>query len=156
MTETMPAVEHPLELRGVHAAYDRIDGGEDFATVAAEVSIDTTSAADGGDIGCVPRANIASVFGDAASTAEPGDLLAPADGEGSWLVVQVDDVNMPTFEEAGEVLAQMVPDDSGAAAQELLAEAFATAKVTIDPRFGTWNLDPFTVESDWAVSVFRA
>lgn len=27
---------------------------------------------------------------------------------------------------------------------------------TLEHRFGTWNLDPFTADSDWAVSVFRA
>ena len=127
------------------AAYDRIKGGEDFAKVASEVSIDTTSAPNGGDIGCVPRVNIASVFGAAATTAKPGDLLAPADGQGSWLVVQVDDVKMPTFEEARDALTQMVPDTGGAAAQKVLAEAFTSAKVTIDPRFGTWNPDQGTV-----------
>ena len=27
---------------------------------------------------------------------------------------------------------------------------------TLEHRFGTWNLDPFTDASDWAVSIFRA
>lgn len=127
------------------AAYGRITAGEDFSAVATEVSIDTTSAPTGGDIGCVPRNNIASVFGDAATNAQPGDLLAPADGEGSWLIVQVDDVNVPTFEEAREGLTQMVPDTSEAAAQKLLMKAFEKADVTIDPRFGTWSPETATV-----------
>ncbi|MEO6988449.1 MAG: peptidylprolyl isomerase, partial [Aquihabitans sp.] len=123
------------------AAYERVTSGEDFSSVATEVSIDETSAPSGGDIGCIPRAGIANVFGDVATTAKPGDVLAPADGEGSWLMIQVDDVNMPTFEEARETLTQMVPDNSEAAVQELLAEAFTSAEVTIDARYGTWNPD---------------
>ncbi len=31
----------------------------------------------------------------------------------------------------------------------------ASAGWTLEHRFGTWNLDPFTADSDWAVSVFR-
>lgn len=127
------------------AAYDRVNSGEDFSAVATEVSIDDTSAPGGGDIGCIPRAGIANVFGEVATTAKPGDLLAPADGEGSWLVIQVDEVNMPSFEEAAETLAQMVPDNSEAAVQELLAEAFTTADVAIDSRYGTWNPDTGSV-----------
>lgn len=37
-----------------------------------------------------------------------------------------------------------------------LDEHASAAGLQLEYRFGTWNLDPFTVESDWAVSVFRA
>lgn len=121
------------------AAYDRVAGGEDFAAVAAEVSIDTTSAASGGDIGCVARGNLSSVFGDVALSAQPDDLLAPADGQGSWLFVQVNSTNTPSFEDSRATLAEALPDDSAAQAQVLLAEAFNAADVTVDPRYGTWD-----------------
>ena len=127
------------------AAYDRIVAGEDFSKVATEVSIDTTSAPAGGDIGCVPRGGIANVFGEDAVTAKPGDLLPPADGEGSWLFVQVDDVKAPSFEEVQETLDQVLPGASNAAAQEVLGEAFTSARVTIDPRYGTWDPDTGSV-----------
>lgn len=36
-----------------------------------------------------------------------------------------------------------------------LDEHAASAGLTLEYRFGTWNMDPFTAASDWAVSVFR-
>ncbi len=127
------------------AAYERVVAGEDFSKVATEVSIDTTSAPTGGDIGCVPRGGIANVFGEGAVAAKPGDLLPPADGEGSWLFVQVDDVKAPAFEDVQETLDQVLPGASDAAAQEFLGKAFTSARVTIDPRYGTWNPDDGSV-----------
>jgi SAM-dependent methyltransferase len=41
-------------------------------------------------------------------------------------------------------------------ALEALDRDGAAAGWELEHRFGTWNLDPFTSESDWAVSVFRS
>ncbi len=40
-------------------------------------------------------------------------------------------------------------------ALEMLDGDAAAVGWTLEHRFGTWNLDPFTDTSDWAVSVFR-
>ena len=40
-------------------------------------------------------------------------------------------------------------------ALEALDQDAAAVGWSLEHRFGTWNLDPFTHESDWAVSVFR-
>ncbi len=46
------------------AAKARIDGGEDFAVVAQEVSTDTLSAADGGDLGWVATGQLSERYGE--------------------------------------------------------------------------------------------
>ena len=128
------------------AAFDRIKGGEDIGAVAADVSIDATSAAAAGDAGCVARGGVANVFGAAAvNAAKVGDLLGPADGDGSFLIVQITGTNVPTFEESRAQLAEQIPDSSSADVSKILAKAYAATDVTIDARYGTWDAKKGTV-----------
>jgi peptidyl-prolyl cis-trans isomerase D len=55
-------------------ALDRVRGGADFAAVAREVSEDTGSAAQGGDLGCSPRGRMVPEFDNAAFGLEPGQI----------------------------------------------------------------------------------
>ena len=128
------------------AAFDRIKGGEDFGAVAADVSIDATSAAAAGDLGCVARSQLAGVFGlDAIDAAKVGDLLGPADGQGSFLIIKITGTKVPTFAESRAQLAEQLPDDSAIERDKVLAEAFVAADVTVDARYGTWDAKKATV-----------
>ena len=128
------------------AAYDRIKGGEDFGAVAADVSIDTASAAAGGDAGCVARGGMAGVFGaEAVDAAEVGDLLGPADGDGSFLTVKITSTQVPTFADSRDQLAKQIPDESGTAVSKILIKAYAVTDVTINTRYGTWDPKQATV-----------
>jgi peptidyl-prolyl cis-trans isomerase D len=55
----------------------RIEGGEDFATVAKEVSEDPGSASRGGELGFFRRGQMTPEFENAAFAAEPGKLVGP-------------------------------------------------------------------------------
>ena len=55
----------------------RIEAGEDFATLAAEVSDDPSSKVRGGDLGFFGRGTMIGAFEDAAFGAEPGLLVGP-------------------------------------------------------------------------------
>ena len=57
-----------------NAAYERLQDGEDFGKVAREVSKDTGSAANAGDLGWQPRSFYVKEFGDAAFTQEIGEI----------------------------------------------------------------------------------
>jgi peptidyl-prolyl cis-trans isomerase D len=61
----------------IQAIKARIDGGEEFAEVAREVSEDPGSAARGGDLGLFPRERMTPEFSDAAFAAEIGELVGP-------------------------------------------------------------------------------
>ncbi len=67
-------VETKAEAEAVAA---RLDNGEDFATVAAEVSTDTGSAANGGNLGCVARGVTVPEFEDALFATPEGRDLGP-------------------------------------------------------------------------------
>lgn len=52
----------------------RVEEGEDFAELAAELSLDATTAADGGDVGWVPRGILAETVEDTIFGLEPEGL----------------------------------------------------------------------------------
>lgn len=55
----------------------RIEGGEDFADIAREVSEDPGSGAQGGDLGFFGRGRMTPEFEEAAFAAETGELVGP-------------------------------------------------------------------------------
>jgi parvulin-like peptidyl-prolyl isomerase len=72
-----------------NAVYERLQNGEDFATVAQEVSKDTGSGAAGGDLGWQPRSFYVAEFGDAAFTQEIGEIGKPVKSEFGYHIIQV-------------------------------------------------------------------
>ena len=66
---------------GIADARARIEGGEDFAAVAQEVSEDPSSAARGGDLGFFGRGRMVPAFEEAAFGAQPGELVGPVESD---------------------------------------------------------------------------
>jgi len=75
----------------------RVRGGEDFGAVAAEVSADAGSKAQGGDLGWMARGTLPGAFEDALFALQVGDLSAPVRTDQGFHVIRVEEVR------AGEV-----------------------------------------------------
>lgn len=120
-------------------AAQRLDAGEDFVEVAGELSIQPEIAAPGNPATCIPRYQLAGVFGEDAATVATGERLGPADAQGAWLIIQVWAEEEATFEDARADIESQVPDGGQAAFAEARAEAFAEASVSVDARFGRWD-----------------
>ncbi len=121
------------------AAYARVQGGEDFIAVANEVSLDKTTLTEGSET-CITGTQLTGVFPEAALPLAAGAVLAPVDGQGSWVFVRVATAQVPTFEQLRSQLEQSTPDEGATArVQKALAGALERASVTVDPRYGTWN-----------------
>ena len=58
-------------------AKERLDAGEDFAELAAEMSLDTGTKEKGGDLGWFPRGVMTSAFEEAAFALELGQISEP-------------------------------------------------------------------------------
>jgi parvulin-like peptidyl-prolyl isomerase len=69
------------------AALARINAGEDFATLATELSLDTS--AQGGDLGWFPRGQMVSEFENAAFALEPGQISQPISSTYGYHIIQV-------------------------------------------------------------------
>ena len=120
-------------------AVARLDAGEDFATVAREVSGDEGSAPDGGDLGCSPRGTLLPELDEVAWTAEPGTVSEPVRTRVGWHVVRPRERREPTLEEAAPTLIQIALQRERSTFLEWLAGATADAAIAVDPAYGEWD-----------------
>lgn len=80
----------------------RVAGGEDFAKVAAELSIDPGSGKEGGDLGYFTKERMVPAFSEAAFSLKPGEISQPVQSQFGWHVIKVEDKRakpLPTFDE---------------------------------------------------------
>jgi peptidyl-prolyl cis-trans isomerase D len=73
------------------AIRERLEGGEDFATLAAELSDDPGSKTQGGDLGFFSRGEMIGEFEEAAFAAEPGELAGPVKTSFGYHLIKVEE-----------------------------------------------------------------
>jgi parvulin-like peptidyl-prolyl isomerase len=97
ITKDIPQTEEQVLARHIlvdteeeaNAAYERLQNGEDFATVAKELSKDTGSAVRGGELDWQPRSFFVKEFADAAFSQEIGEIGKPVKTEFGYHIIQV-------------------------------------------------------------------
>ncbi|MGB5717670.1 MAG: peptidylprolyl isomerase [Gammaproteobacteria bacterium] len=67
----------------------RLQGGEDFATLALANSQDTLSAAKGGDLGWINQGDTVPEFEENMNKLAPGEISKPVKSEFGWHLIQV-------------------------------------------------------------------
>lgn len=122
-------------------AIERIEGGEDFAEVAADVSLDG-SGQDGGNLGVSPPSRYVPEFAEAVTDAEVNELIGPVETQFGFHVIEVlEQVEAAPFEEVEpQIRAQL--QQAAEQDPELMAlfeEAFTTAEVEVASGLGTWD-----------------
>ena len=117
----------------------RIEAGEDFATLAAELSTDTGSGAQGGDLGCSTPDVYDPAFAAALTAAEVGVPTAPVESQFGFHVILLRDDELPTEEEAIETLTATAANE---ALNTWFTDQFESAEVTVDETYGTWQSTP--------------
>jgi peptidyl-prolyl cis-trans isomerase D len=105
------------------AARTRVEGGEEFAVVAEEISDDPGSKQRGGDLGYFSRGQMTPPFEEAAFAAVPGELVGPIRSDFGFHVILVE-----ARREAGEQTLEQVQADL---ARELLAQDRAGAALRV-------------------------
>ena len=123
--------EKAAALAAAEQVRQRLVDGDDFAEVAAEVSSDPGSRADGGDLGFFPRGRMVAPFEDAAFALEAGQLSEVVETVHGYHVIRLEEkraASVTPFEEArDEVARDLVRDDAAGShakqrAQELADE----------------------------------
>jgi parvulin-like peptidyl-prolyl isomerase len=121
-------------------AKGRIDGGEDFAAVAAEVSTDTGSGAQGGDLGCGPPAQYVDPFAEATIAAPIGELYGPVESQFGFHLIVVDSRSVLTFDEIAADPQQHIPAQyTQAEFQDWFNGKLESADVSVASEYGTWS-----------------
>lgn len=76
-----------------NAVLERLSGGEDFTSLAQELSTDTGSGQLGGDLGFFGRGRMVAPFEEAAFGAEIGEVVGPIQSEFGYHIIEVTDRN---------------------------------------------------------------
>ena len=71
------------------AVIDRLEKGEDFGTIAAELSVDTSTGANGGDLGWFSKGQMVEPFETAAYALEIGEISQPVQSDFGFHVIQL-------------------------------------------------------------------
>lgn len=122
-------------------AKERIEGGEDFAIVAQEVSTDTLTAADGGNLGWVTPSQLSSRYGEDLEafvlSSEVGKL-GLVESNGMYYVILVSD-----RDENGPLPSEVLNVQQNSALSDWLEEQKASPEVQIERL-----LEPDQIPSD--------
>lgn len=136
------------------AVRDRLDAGEDFGEVSAEVSIDEAIAEASGAFGeCSTReAIVAGLIPEAGELIETADIGVPTDSieldQGAIAFFQLEAGADPSFDEVRDQIVQQLVGN-GTAGEALLAalveQHLSETDISVDPRFGRWDDDTLQV-----------
>lgn len=136
----------------------RIAAGEDFGAVAKAESQDTTSAANNGDLGCDINADTISVpeFIQAVQTLPIGVVSDPVQTQFGYHLILVRSRTIPPFDQVVAQARDKVVSASKSKLQQWLNSAVATAKITVNPRYGTFDRQQLVVVPPTAPSTAPA
>jgi parvulin-like peptidyl-prolyl isomerase len=128
-----------------NAVLDRLDAGEDFGDLAAELSLDTGSGADGGVLECSAPSRFVPEFADAAMTAEIGQVTGPVETQYGFHILIVNDrteadpADLPSDD---ELVATLTEEAITTATNDWFVAKVEAADVTVDEQYGTWQANP--------------
>lgn len=121
----------------------RLDAGEDFAELATELSLDTTSGANGGALGCESPDTYVETFAEATRVATVGEVYEEiVESEYGFHVIMVTDRIVPTDEELVDIIKENAVLTM---LEDWFLGAVADADVTVGEEYGTWQPNPPTV-----------
>jgi parvulin-like peptidyl-prolyl isomerase len=121
------------------AVQGRLDAGEDFAALATELSLDTGSGANGGDLGCAAPSGYVGPFADAAVSAEIGVVTDPVETEFGYHLILVSD----RIEADEDLVRQYLEQNQASTAvDEWFLGVIEAADVTVEESVGEWTTDP--------------
>jgi len=121
----------------------RLQAGEDFAAVATTESLDSATAANGGDADCALANQLPDDLAADLGDADVGEVVGPVELASGWFLVKLDSAEPPSLEEA----ISSVRVDRLNARQTALASWVGEARpsVRVAPRLGSWDPERFRV-----------
>lgn len=121
-------------------AFDRIEAGEDFAAVAAEISEDPVSAEQGGDLGLIQRGQLEGEFEDTLFDMNEGEVRGPVRTDFGYHVIMLEQVQaseLAEFEEIRDELAREYREQRARQAFDNAVQQLADAVFRDDGSLGT-------------------
>lgn len=139
-TLTTVCAKHILveTLEESEAAKARLEAGEDFATVAGEVSTDTSS--EGGDLGCALAGGYVEAFAQAVVEAPLGEVFGPVETDFGFHLLVVSERTTPTREDYLAAPEEYLADEEvGSLWTQWFNEILQTVDARVAEKYGTWT-----------------
>ena len=138
-------------------------GGTDFTALVNQYSIDPTSKANGGAVGCALPSAFTPTVAALLTAAKPGDVLDPIPGDSGFSIVKVTDRQLAALDDgcaSGDTSGnpcvrsqaeELATSNSSQSFSTWLQQARSDANITVDKRYGTFNpttyqIDPPTLD----------
>ena len=115
----------------------RLKKGEDFATLAKELTEDPSGKEDGGDLGFFTKDQMVPEFADVAFAMKPGDVSAPVKTQFGWHVIKLEEKRtkpVPTFDEVKPQLEQYLAQKAQAEAVQKARDSAKVEKTAAAPK----------------------
>ncbi|MGH3936945.1 MAG: peptidylprolyl isomerase [Pseudonocardiaceae bacterium] len=141
-----PIIRHILVAEQAQArrVLERLAGGEDFAALAAELSLDTETARKGGDLGPHVEDAFVAPFEEAIENARDGQTVGPVQTPFGYHIIE----RQPPaefIEVRDRIEATLAEQRHDEAFTEWLADLRQRANVDVDPDIGRWDAASGTV-----------
>ena len=111
------------------AARDRVEGGEDFADVARDVSTGPTGP-NGGNLGWFTSGQMVPEFEAAVVALEPGQVSPPVQTQFGWHIVTLNEVRDRDIPELEQMRAELTAELQSKVVDDYLAELTESVTVT--------------------------
>ena len=137
------AVQSQAQAQQIHDAV--ASGASAFAAEAQQSSVDQQTASQGGRLGCVARSAIVNqVILQALAPLQAGQISQPfqepsTSGSALWLILRLDGTQSVPFSQAESQIREQLLSAQNAAVSAEFGRITRSAKVTVDPRFGSWS-----------------
>ena len=119
--------------------------GADFASLVQQYSIDATSKANKGDVGCLLPSQFNPSVESLITSAKVGDVLDPLPGQGGVSILKLTDRQVAPFSEVQSEAQSLAQTNATQAFGSWLQDARSKAQVTVDPRYGTFDPSRFQI-----------
>ena len=123
------------------AAKAELDAGADFAAIAAQRSVDTSNKDQGGNLECGGAGRFVPEFETAMDATAVGTISPPVQTQFGVHLIKVTERRSQPLEEAAPLIRQQLESEGQAEFSAFLQEALAEAKISINPRYGTFSKD---------------
>lgn len=119
--------------------------GADFAALARQVSVDPQTKDSGGDIGCRLPFEFNPTVSELLQAGKTGEVLDPIPGNGGISIVKITDRQLASLDEVRAQAEELATSTAGRSFGTWLRQARLDAKVTVDPRYGTFDQATFQI-----------
>jgi foldase protein PrsA len=131
------------------SAMSRLEDGEEFADLATELSTDSVSAANGGDLGCTTPAEYVDSFKEAVLKAPIGEVVAePVESQFGFHIILVAERTEPTEDDLPtdeELMASVIETSVVSEIETWFFDSMEAAEVTVAEEYGEWTPVPPSV-----------